>query len=195
MKNKHVKLAIETNIRGGSIAVYQEYSETKCVVGDSSISNSREILQLIERLLRENDIDKKTIGTILISEGFGSFTGSRIGWSTAKALSQVFLCELKGVSLLEAICLSSSLQGRTIVCLPMGKTKFVVGEYEPGNTGTPKFLNSPEIISLEHFQQIIKQNLDKIILVENDLFDSIESGNSDYSRLIQLNACLASYLF
>jgi tRNA threonylcarbamoyladenosine biosynthesis protein TsaB len=64
----------------------------------------RDLVPLIKRVLNDAKVDKKDLSYIGVSVGPGSFTGIRIGVTTARALAQVLNIPLISVSTLEAFC-------------------------------------------------------------------------------------------
>lgn len=93
-------LAIETTGREGSVCLLQAgigaCGEECCgapeIIGkkqiEGSMSHLRELIPSVSALLAETGVSQKEISYIAASVGPGSFTGIRIGVSTARALSQ-----------------------------------------------------------------------------------------------------------
>ena len=73
--------------------------------GNDRFSHLQNLTPQIKTLLERNHVDIKDIGAIAVSHGPGSFTGIRIGVSTARALSQVTGIPCVAVSSLEALAL------------------------------------------------------------------------------------------
>lgn len=98
-------LAIETTGPVGSVAVVPvaercraaEAGQASKPCGDipmevttRTMSHLKNLIPMTEKLLDEEGIDKKDIAAVAASAGPGSFTGIRIGVSTARALSQAW---------------------------------------------------------------------------------------------------------
>lgn len=66
-------------------------------------SHSEVITLYIDALLKDNNIDKSSIDAIAISDGPGSYTGLRIGASTAKGLAYAIDAPLIKISTLQAL--------------------------------------------------------------------------------------------
>jgi tRNA threonylcarbamoyladenosine biosynthesis protein TsaB len=60
-------------------------------------------MPLIDHLLRESGLEREQIGAVAAAAGPGSFTGIRIGVSTARAIAQGLSVPAVGVSTLEAL--------------------------------------------------------------------------------------------
>ncbi len=96
-------LAVETTGLCGSVALVAD----GCCVGEFSlqtkVTHSRRLLSAIEYLLTQAECDWDVICGIAVSLGPGSFTGIRIGLSTAKGLAMATGKPLVGVSTLDAL--------------------------------------------------------------------------------------------
>lgn len=66
-------------------------------------SHSRVVAVFIDELLKETGIDKQKLDAVAVSKGPGSFTGLRIGVSTAKGLCYALDIPLIAVETLEAM--------------------------------------------------------------------------------------------
>ena len=82
-------LAIDTTGRIGSVALINEegniLGEETC---SSQMSHLKDLVPMVQRLLKNVGVDKENITVIAPSVGPGSFTGIRIGVATARALCQ-----------------------------------------------------------------------------------------------------------
>ena len=114
MDNK-LLLSIDTSTTLGGIALLNE----KELIASLSINLKRikaeQVLVHIDYLLSINSLTPQDIDCIAVSKGPGSFTGIRVGLSTAKGLSMGLEKPIVGVSSLYAIAFQASLLGRTIV--------------------------------------------------------------------------------
>lgn len=78
-------------------------------------THSVNLLPMIKAVLEESEVDRHDLIGIAVSSGPGSFTGLRIGMSTAKALAQVWGIPVVGISTLET--LAYPLSGhRNLIC-------------------------------------------------------------------------------
>lgn len=82
-----------------------------CLLSEYVINNKREhsvlIMNIVEMLLKDNNIDIDEVDGFVISKGPGSFTGLRIGMATIKGLSFGTSKPYIGVSSLDALAYSS----------------------------------------------------------------------------------------
>jgi tRNA threonylcarbamoyl adenosine modification protein YeaZ len=102
-ETKKLILAIETALKKGSIALLDDEVEIGTDFLGETVSTSQSLLTGIENLLQKNDVQKKDIGLIAVSNGPGSLTGIRIGIATALGLATAWGIKCVGVSLFEAI--------------------------------------------------------------------------------------------
>jgi len=111
-------LSIETATRICSVALHES---GKLVAGeevDRERSHSEQLVPMIQRLFSRGDYQLKDLDGIAISEGPGSYTGLRIGTSTAKGICYALDVPLIGVNTLMAMAFGAS-QGaekRSLYC-------------------------------------------------------------------------------
>ncbi|HOV79476.1 MAG TPA: tRNA (adenosine(37)-N6)-threonylcarbamoyltransferase complex dimerization subunit type 1 TsaB [Bacillota bacterium] len=77
-------------------------------------THSVNLLPMIKAVMEEAEIDRDKLAGIAVSGGPGSFTGLRIGMSTAKALAQVWNLPLVRISTLEALVYPLAGHGRLL---------------------------------------------------------------------------------
>ena len=97
-------LAIETTGPVGSVAVAEIGSSGKDVpmkVTTRQMSHLKNLMPMAAELLSDEKIEKKDIACVAASTGPGSFTGIRIGVSTARALAQAWGVKCVSVPSLE----------------------------------------------------------------------------------------------
>jgi tRNA threonylcarbamoyladenosine biosynthesis protein TsaB len=96
-------LGIDTATARGSIALAREDRP----VAESPLRErgayGRDLLVLIDALLRDAGLRTGDLAGVAVSVGPGSFTGVRIGMATAKGLAYSLGIELLGISTLEAL--------------------------------------------------------------------------------------------
>lgn len=118
---KNITLALETGIYGGSICLLKNRREIAGWIGESVQTKSNEYLESIKTILYTSHVKIGEINKIVISEGPGSYTGLRIGFSIAKGLKTALGIEIEGISVLEAIAQQS--RPITTIALPFGKNE------------------------------------------------------------------------
>lgn len=110
-------LAIDTSSKICNVAILSEQE----IIAESSIVNnfthSKWLIPEIEHLLIRSNIDKKNIDVIATCIGPGSFTGLRIGITTAKMLAFAWQTKLIGIK--TCAVLSAALPVEDIYCSPL----------------------------------------------------------------------------
>jgi tRNA threonylcarbamoyladenosine biosynthesis protein TsaB len=114
-------LAIETSTRAGSVSLARGVDVLSAVLGDGASSHSTDLIENIERVLREGDAKLSDIDLFAVSVGPGSFTGLRIGLATVKAFAACVQKPCLPVSTLAAIAQAAGDSERTVSILPAGR--------------------------------------------------------------------------
>lgn len=91
-------LAIETTDRGGSVALAQNNRLLELNFEESQRHQSERIMPLIDTVLEKHQVDYEQIEHLAVATGPGSFTGIRLGVTTAKTLALTCDSDLVAVS-------------------------------------------------------------------------------------------------
>ena len=96
-------LAIDTATMVTSVCLWEDHK----IIGDYSVNqaktHSESLMQMSEQLLKDLNLTYEDMDVFAVSKGPGSFTGLRIGITTAKTRAQVTGKPLVGISTLEAL--------------------------------------------------------------------------------------------
>jgi tRNA threonylcarbamoyladenosine biosynthesis protein TsaB len=107
MPDRPYNLALETSGRLGSVSL----GRGDDLLGTRDIPEQKrhtvELMPTIDELCREHGVPPREIGEVYVSVGPGSFTGLRIGVTTAKMLAEVLGVKLVGVPTLAALALNT----------------------------------------------------------------------------------------
>lgn len=98
-------LGIETTGAFASVALMDDDRLIGHVQGQDRFSHLQNLMPQVESVVKDNKLSIGDIAVIAVSEGPGSFTGIRIGISSARALSQMLDIPCIGVPTLEALAL------------------------------------------------------------------------------------------
>ena len=113
-------LGIETSAKACSAALCRDGELLAQSYERTGLTHSRTLLPMIENMLSNTETPKNAIDAIAVAQGPGSFTGIRIGISTAKGLCWGLGIPAVGVSTLEAMAQSARFVPEgTIVCPAM----------------------------------------------------------------------------
>jgi tRNA threonylcarbamoyladenosine biosynthesis protein TsaB len=123
-------LAIETSTQKGSLSLLKDGAEVDFWAGSETPTISSALLPQISALLAKNNVSLNNLDMIAVSAGPGSFTGTRIGLSTVRALQTALNIPGVGVSLLEALAWSvKDASQRVAALIPAGRTEVYYQEF------------------------------------------------------------------
>lgn len=113
-------LAIETTGAFASVALMKDDKIIGHVSGNDRFSHLQNLMPQVETVIKENKLSIGDIDLIAVSNGPGSFTGIRIGVSTARALSQILDIPCVAVPSLDALALRGAEHAKSdILICPM----------------------------------------------------------------------------
>lgn len=126
-------LVIDTSGRRGSVALCRGDADTFEVLAQAELEGgtySARLVPCIAELLKQCGFAKSDIDGVAVVDGPGSFTGLRVGLSTAKALCEVLGKPMAAVSMLEALALTHGEEGPQVTTvLDAGRGELYVGDY------------------------------------------------------------------
>lgn len=99
MKN----LAIDTSSAICSVAILEDDNIIDEINLDDGRTHSENLMPVIDKILKRNNLDIKNIEMISCCSGPGSFTGIRIGVSTVKPIAEVLNIKIASVTSLEVL--------------------------------------------------------------------------------------------
>ena len=95
-------LAIETTGAHASVALINEAGEVTMETSDQKMNHLQNLMAMVDSILSKRGLSISDLTYIAVSEGPGSFTGIRIGVSTARALAQALNLQTIGVPTLNS---------------------------------------------------------------------------------------------
>ncbi|MFP3982399.1 MAG: tRNA (adenosine(37)-N6)-threonylcarbamoyltransferase complex dimerization subunit type 1 TsaB [Desulfurivibrionaceae bacterium] len=151
-------LAIENSGMCGSVALI---CPSYCL-GEYSLqsrqTHSKRLLPGIQRLIKDAGVGWQDIDGIAVSIGPGSFTGLRIGLSTAKGLATAASLPLIGISSLESLALQYSYTSTRICAMIDARKKEVYcALFKPETDGSLKRLTEDLALSPEKAMEYITE--------------------------------------
>lgn len=108
-------LAIETTGPLCSVALLKNKEILGIKTGQELRNHLKDLMPLVRELLADCDVNKKELSYIAASVGPGSFTGVRIGVTTARALGQALGKKVISVPTLEGYCYKPEAKGSEAV--------------------------------------------------------------------------------
>ena len=107
-------LSITTSSPICGVAILEDSNLIKEINLNNGLTHSETLMPLISQILDETNLKLDNIDLLAVDIGPGSFTGIRIGVSTAKAFVDSLGLKAVGISSLEALSLNSKSSG--IIC-------------------------------------------------------------------------------
>ena len=115
-------LVLETTGKYGTAAVISEDGRVFCASSETEMNHLRDIITISDEAIRMAGISRRDLTHVAASRGPGSFTGIRIGVTTARTLGQILGIPCIGVSSLEAMAqrvLSTAVSAGALYIVPV----------------------------------------------------------------------------
>lgn len=160
-------LIIETSTEICSVALVQNGRVIDSVESGEGQNHARLTSVFAEQLLRRNNISPKELGAVAVSRGPGSYTGLRIGVSTAKGICYAGNIPLIAIGTLEAmakhVSMNHSLYGiqeknSTLYCPMIDARRMEVFSMLLDNKGNTIQPITAEIIDESFLSEVMKLN-------------------------------------
>jgi tRNA threonylcarbamoyladenosine biosynthesis protein TsaB len=124
-------LAIDTCGQVGTVALadLENGATTVTCVSRTELGGraaAAELMPAIDRMLREAALELRALRTILVVNGPGSFTGIRVGLSTAKGLAHAAGVSIVAISRLAVLAGLGETQQDSLAVLDAGRNEFYV---------------------------------------------------------------------
>ena len=153
-------LALETSERVGSLATLQVSPEqtttSRSISLPSDQRSAQSLLPAIQSLLAESEWKPSQLNLVCVSTGPGSFTGLRIGVTTAKTLAYATGAKLVEVHTLAAIAAGvSTPHERLWTILDAQRQELFVAKFEPGWQDRSGDLPETRILGIEQWMQVL----------------------------------------
>ena len=187
-------LAIDTASTSGSIALMKDDKIIACQYMDIQITHSERLMPQIEQLFFINKMKAFDLDNVLIANGPGSFTGVRIGLSSAKGICYAIekpLIPFNNLELLAINLYHTKLPILSVIDARMNEVYFALFDENLNEMIKPKNSSIDELVD--------QMNVNEIILIGDPLPELISKlkvkGINIYYPLVHQNLPLASALF
>ena len=160
-------LALETSAKAVSAAVSENGRILASGYQDTGLTHSRTLMPIVEHILKNTDLKLSDMDAIAVAVGPGSFTGIRIGVSTAKGLAWGAQKPAIGVSTLEAMAYHGIAAGEgALVCTAMdARRSQIYNALFEIRDGKPRRLCQDRAISLAELGAELKKMQKSVFLV------------------------------
>ncbi|EAZ81191.1 tRNA (adenosine(37)-N6)-threonylcarbamoyltransferase complex dimerization subunit type 1 TsaB [Algoriphagus machipongonensis] len=158
-------LSLETSTPVCSVALHDSGNIMGLKEIEENGAHSEKLIKLIEELLDELQVDRKEVDAIAVSEGPGSYTGLRIGVSTAKGLAFAWGKPLIAVSTLAALARGATLDennSSVVIAMLDARRMEVYREIFDANMNSMVKLDS-EIVEEDSFSDYL--NKSKVVFI------------------------------
>ncbi len=151
-------LGIETSTMMGSVAIVGKEGVVAQYILNIEVGHSERVMVAIDRVLTDAKIGLKDLDGIAISIGPGSFTGLRIGLSTAKGLALATGKPLVSVRTLEALAWNLPFS-RFLICpiLDARKKEVYTAFFQFVNGSSLKRLTEDMVLPVQRLLSMIKE--------------------------------------
>lgn len=186
-------LAMDTTTTVCSVAVGEEGKLMAEYLLNINKTHSQRLMPLIISLLKDSDIDRKQLEGIAVAVGPGSFTGIRIGVSTARGLAQGLGVPLIGVNTLEALAgVGASYPGLLCPLLDARRNQIYTSVYRGGGTDLEE-VEPAQAISLADLSRKLMSYGEEVLFLGDNLpaFRKVlKPALTDYYREMPFSASL-----
>ena len=128
-------LAIETSGQAGSVAVLNDGRFLREILLLPTQKSASTLAPAVRDILAEVGWKNTDVHVIAVAIGPGSFTGLRVGATTAKALAYALSAELIGVGTLDVIAAQSGVSGQVSVAMNAQREQVFACEFKSGAEG------------------------------------------------------------
>ena len=158
-------LGIDTSSLAASVAVIEDNKLICEYTVNTKKTHSQKLMLMIENMFKVSDLDINEMDMIAVCEGPGSFTGLRIGMSTAKAISHVNNLPIVGVNSLELLAGNMNLSEKKICSiLDAQKTQVYMGQYKYEN-GQLVELKNIDVVEIDDLIEELKATNEEWIVL------------------------------
>lgn len=184
-------LALDTASIYCAVALIRNKSIVSCISERMSKGHAEKLIGQIAQATNQANITLDQVDRIAVNIGPGSFTGVRIGVSTARALALALEIPAIGVNALEALATQANKQDLTsaiTVVIEAGRGMFYHQNFNNDFTA----MNSPSLKTLE---QIISDLPQQTILTgpaTDIIVQHLQHNNVDRARIIDQIPCEAA---
>lgn len=145
-------LAIETSGQAGSVALWNDAGLVSLVELDSERRSAQTLAPAMRQILHDAGWRPRDVAVVAVAIGPGSFTGLRVGVTSAKAFAYAVQARVVGVNTLDVIAAqaSPSIVARgTRLCAGMdaGRNEVFAAQYIAGETGDWRCAEPAAILS------------------------------------------------
>jgi tRNA threonylcarbamoyladenosine biosynthesis protein TsaB len=187
-------LSIESAVSGGSVALITAGGGALVRHEGNDCSRAEKLLPVISDILKEAGLTLRDTRMIAVSTGPGSYSGIRIGVSTALGLTTALDIPVAGVSVLAAMAYSEGSPDDLITAVPVGKNDVAWQSFEIAVDGNRRASTQPVLTSLSSFLEDLTSSPDSTLIAHTELLTRIAGTVPRSITCIDAGAGLAEYV-
>ncbi len=186
-------LAIDTSNSSGSIAILKNREVLFSSFFNIKITHSETLMPEIDRALSLCNLDTANLDAIAFAQGPGSFTGLRIGLSTAKGIAFAHKIPLIPISSIKIVAMNYYNCGKDILVMQDAKMKEV---YVALYTSDLQEISAPACINPSQVTELIK-NPTIVVGSGLEIYKKylLDNPNAEINYLIEKNQAKAESMF
>ena len=173
-------LALETTGKYGSAAVIDDEGRVFSAASEGEMNHLKDVIIMSESALESAGVDKKELTHVAASVGPGSFTGIRIGVTTARTIAQMLDIPCVAVSSLEAMACNAAGAAAEKDCDVIAAV--INARRHQTYAGVWKSVNGELELLLEERQYMIEELLEKL---DGKKVFFVGDGTDAYGELIR----------
>ena len=191
--NKH-SLAIESAVADGSVALICNGGERVVTKHGEGCSRAEKLILVITDLVREANLTLADLDTIAVSVGPGSYSGIRIGLSTALGLSHALNIPCVGVSVLDSLSFAAAPAETVIAAVPVGKNDVAWQPFEVKEGGARSTLAVPRLLPAASFVNELERHPGAALFAQTDLLKNLTDRLPDSTPTFDAGVGLAEFV-
>ena len=158
-----IVLSIDSASKVATAALLDENNLIAEYTINNKLEHSTLIMDIVDKLLKDSDLDIDDVDGFVVSKGPGSFTGLRIGMATVKGLSFGSNKPYISISSLDALAYSL-VNFKGIICPIMDALRSSVYTcLYKGNNGTLEKINDYSALELDELIELLKEKGEDVI--------------------------------
>lgn len=173
-------LSIETSTDNCSVALHSKGELISIKEWGEQGGHAAKLPGLVDEVLKDSKIQSHQLQAIAVSEGPGSYTGLRIGVSTAKGLAYALEIPLIGVNTLQSLAIQViNIEESSYIVSQIDARRMEVFSQLFGKNGFPLGEISPTILKKENYQELLADR--KVYFIGNageKISDLLSSSNA-----------------
>ncbi|WP_079709972.1 tRNA (adenosine(37)-N6)-threonylcarbamoyltransferase complex dimerization subunit type 1 TsaB [Paraliobacillus ryukyuensis] len=163
-------LAIDTSNETLGVAIHDGAKTIAAYIANSKTKHSKRLMPVINQLMQDANMTPQDLTRIVVAKGPGSYTGVRIGLSTAKMMAWTLQIPVIGISSLETLALHAITQPE-LICPFFDARRGLVytGLYQRSDAHQAKLIKDEQNVLMEDWLYELRELNQSILFLSPDL--------------------------